>query len=107
MSLDVYLTEYVPTEVFSSNITHNMVPMAEAAGIYEILWRPDEAGVKYAHELVLPLRKGLSILKRSPKRFERMNPANGWGSYTSFVRWLEEYIRACEEHPLSTVSVWG
>lgn len=37
MSLDVSLMEVKPTEVFWSNITHNLGKMAKAAGIYEAL----------------------------------------------------------------------
>lgn len=45
MSLDVYLKAVRPAEVFSANITHNLGAMAEAAGIYRHLWRPEEVGV--------------------------------------------------------------
>lgn len=55
MSLDVCLYDYiecphchkiVQTEhvVFEANITHNLGTMADAADIYEILWRPDRLG---------------------------------------------------------------
>jgi hypothetical protein len=36
MSLDVYLNESRPTEIFTANCTHNLVEMANAAGIYQI-----------------------------------------------------------------------
>ena len=35
MSLDVWLVEVLPTEVYSANITHNLNRMADEAGIYE------------------------------------------------------------------------
>lgn len=31
---------------YHANITHNLGKMAEAAGIYHALWRPDEIGIK-------------------------------------------------------------
>ena len=57
MSLDVYLTKVMPTEVYSSNITHNLGKMANKVvlsngkTLYDILWRPDEHGFKYAREI--------------------------------------------------------
>lgn len=44
MSLDVYLSKEVTEErtVFSANITHNLGEMADKAGIYKALWRPED-----------------------------------------------------------------
>jgi len=113
MSLDVYLS-FPPCEhcgskgsaAFAANITHNLNKMAEAAGIYKALWRPEELGIKTAGELIEPLREGLRILKADPEDFEQYNPANGWGSYRDFVPWVEKYLVACEENPKSEVRVW-
>jgi hypothetical protein len=52
MSLDVWLTATRPCEVYSDNITHNLGEMADAAGIYKALWRPEEIGITKAAELV-------------------------------------------------------
>ena len=35
-------------EVYSANITHNLGGMADEAGIYEALWRPEEVGIAKA-----------------------------------------------------------
>lgn len=94
------------TEVFRANVTHNVSPMAEAAGIYKQLWRPDEIGITHARQLIEPLRAGLEALKADPAKFEAMNPANGWGSYEGFVPWVESYLAACIEFPDAKVSVW-
>ena len=40
MSLDVMLNGAVGDELYSANITHNLTGMADAAGIYMHLWRP-------------------------------------------------------------------
>jgi len=48
MSLDVYLMKTMPTSVYDANITHNLGAMAEAAGIYKHLWRPEEIGITKA-----------------------------------------------------------
>lgn len=46
MSLDVYLEgPPVPQDVFWANITHNLGRMADEAGIYKHLWRPEEIGM--------------------------------------------------------------
>ena len=105
MSLDVTLRAVRPVEVFSANITHNLNVMAEAAGIYKHLWRPEELGIKTAAELVEPLRIGLQLLKSDPERFKKYSARNGWGTYEQFVPWIEEYLKACEENPEAEVSV--
>jgi len=92
-------------EVFQANITHNLNRMAEAAGIYECLWRPDEHGFTNAGQLIQPLREGLAVLKDSPDKFMALNPENGWGSYDDFVPWVERYLAACEAFPEAEVSV--
>jgi len=52
MSLDVYLEVTKPTTIFEANITHNLNRMAQAAGIYEALWCPDEIGITKAAQLI-------------------------------------------------------
>ncbi len=123
MSLDVYLDRPRTIEhrcahcgkievvqigedrVYDANITHNLGCMAEAAGIYQHLWRPEELGIKTAGELVEPLRCGLAILISDPAHFATFNASNGWGVYAHFVPFVREYLRACEENPDATVSV--
>ena len=90
-------------EYYSSNITHNLNKMASEAGIYEALWRPDEIGITKAAQLIEPLREGLAILTSDRLRFERLNPANGWGSYEGLVVFVRDYLRACQEYPESEV----
>lgn len=104
MSLDVYLT-VEHDEVYWANITHNLGRMAEAAGIYAPVWRPDENGIETASQLIEPLRTGIALMKSDPDRFQALNSANGWGSYVVFVPWLERYLAACMEYPQAKVSV--
>lgn len=109
MSLDVMLT--VPgapgttNEVYWANITHNLTKMADAAGIYEVLWRPEEIGIKTASELIEPLEKGLADLNARPAYFEQFNAPNGWGLYKHFVPFVEKYLEACKQHPDAEVRV--
>lgn len=111
MSLGVYLRsaplteESVDDPVFGGNVTHNLKRMADAAGIYRHLWYPEELGITRAQELIEPLREGLARMKADPEPFEALNPANGWGSYGGLVRFVAEYLEACEANPQTYVRV--
>ncbi len=123
MSLDVYLSgpprtvmcecancydrheRVTRSRLYSANITHNLNSMAEHAGIYKHLWRPDEIGIAKARELIEPLRTGLALLKSDPAGFEQFNAPNGWGLYKHFVPFVEAYLAACEQNPDADVSV--
>jgi hypothetical protein len=105
MSLDVSLTAVRPTEVYSSNITHNLGRMAEEAGIYQHLWRPEELGITTAAELIEPLSRGLELLLSDPARFRRFDAANGWGTYEHFVLFVRNYLEACRGNPDATIRV--
>lgn len=103
MSLDVWLTKTMPTEVFEKNITHNLAPMARAAGLYDCLWRPQENGIAWAAQLIEPLQAGLKRLLDEPPRYMQLNPENGWGNYENLVKFVELYLAACIEHPDASV----
>lgn len=108
MSLDVMLnkTKTMEVEVFNYNITHNLGPMAEAAGIYQHLWRPEELNIHTAGELIEPLTAGLAKLKATPDDFFQYNPENGWGNYFDLVKFVEKYLEACKADPDATVEVY-
>ncbi len=95
----------INTRVYSANITHNLNKMADAAGIYKHLWRPEEVGVKTAAELIDPLTVGLDRLKADRPRYEQFNASNGWGLYEHFVSFVEQYLDACKQYPNALVSV--
>jgi hypothetical protein len=99
MSLNVYLTVTKPTQVFESNITHNLGAMACHADLYKALWRPEEMGIEYAHQLISPLHFGLKKLKEAPELFKVFNPENGWGTYEGLVKFVEKYLEACIANP--------
>jgi hypothetical protein len=103
MSLDVYLSydnDGNDTDVYDANITHNLTTMADKAGIYYALWRPEEKNWKLAKDIVKPLEKGLKKLKEKPKYFEEFNASNGWGMYEHFVPFVEHYLEACKKYPM-------
>lgn len=91
--------------VFEYNITHNLNRMAEAAGVYKHLWRPDELGITRASQLIEPLSEGLKRLESEPEKYEAFNPENGWGNYEGLVHFVRQYLSACTEHPKSFVRV--
>ncbi len=92
--------------LYTANITHNLNKMAEAAGIYQHLWRPDEIGVTRAEELIAPLTDGFARLQAAPGTYRAHNPPNGWGSYEGLVQFVADYLDACKANPTATVKVW-
>lgn len=96
---------YDDEEVFEANITHNLNIMADEAGIYYHLWRPDECNITKAKELIDGLEAGLWKLKNDPKYFKQFNPENGWGKYEGLVEFVEKYLNACKTYPEAIVSV--
>lgn len=105
MSLDFSLTRIQKTGVFDTNITHNLTQMADKAGIYEVLWRPDEHGFNKAEDIILTLEKGLADLKARPDYFKQFDAENGWGKYEHFVPFVEGVLGACKEYPDAQISV--
>jgi len=101
MGLDVYLVN----SVYGNSITHNLNKMAEEAGIYDHLWRPEEIGIYTGRELIVPLQEGLNLLRSDPERFKKLNPENGWGTYEGLIMFVEKYLNACRMFPDSRIEV--
>ncbi len=104
MSLDFSLYEN-GDEVFTANITHNLNKMAEAAGIYGVLWRPDENGATHARHIIKVLREGLLELIEHKEKYEKLNAPNGWGLYEHFVPFVAEVLTACYQYPNAQIVV--
>jgi hypothetical protein len=105
MRLDIYLTAIRPTQVYWDQITHNLGKMASAAGLYEVLWRPEELKITLAGDLIPLLEHGLLTLKASPEQFKVYNPENGWGSYDNLIVFVETYLEACRDNPDAEIRV--
>ena len=105
MSLDVYLNDDQGNKLYSRNITHNLGKMAQEAGIYDCLWRPDENGITHARQIIEPLSAGLALLVTNKARFEEFNAPNGWGLWKHFVPFCADYLQACRDHPDALVRV--
>jgi hypothetical protein len=110
MSLDINLVVTQPVSIYSDNITHNLGKMASEVilgevTLYDILWRPDEQGFHYASEIITYLEQALVILDKDSDRLRALNPANGWGSYDGLVRFVRDYLKACQFNPMAEISV--
>lgn len=92
-------------ECYSRNVTHNLTKMADAAGIYDPLWRPDAVGITHAKQLIESLTVGLELLRAEPNKFKALNPPNGWGDYDGFVAFVADYLEACKANPEAKVRV--
>jgi len=109
MSLSVYLKDptatYNVNELYWGNITHNLAEMAEKAGIYKALWRPEEIGAKEAGDIIPILKAGLAKLKADPDYYSQFNSPNGWGMYDHFVLFVEEYLEACMKYLKAKIEI--
>lgn len=92
-------------EVFDENITHNMNLMAQKAGLYFAMWRPEEKGWEYAKDIILPLESGIILLKTDPTFYKQFDPDNGWGSYKTLLEVAEKYLAACKKYPEAKIEV--
>ena len=113
MSLDLYLVAYADTgarepvriNVWEGNQTHNLTEMAAAADLYTVLWHPEQRNppIRFAFQAIPFLKAGIDAMQTTPKRFQDMNPPNGWGSYGGLLAFAESFLEACEAHPLARV----
>ena len=111
MSLDIILyaeidlggAEPMRAECHSVNITHNLGPMAKAAGIYEAMWRcEDTPNASYMGDV---LKVGLDKMEKNPKVYIDLNPANGWGDFYSFRNDVRDLLEACETYPWAKIEI--
>lgn len=102
MSLDFYLEETRPTEIFWRNITHNLSPMWRKAGVYEALYNSEG---KKAGELYVTLEKGLHHMTYHAEEYRALNPSNGWGNYEGALAFLKDVMDACNENPGAIVRI--
>ena len=111
MSLDVDLMVVQPTSVYSANITHNLnimaakVELSNGATLYQVLWRPDECGWKYAKDIAELLDEGWNILLSDPEKFKKFEPDNGWGSYEGLEKFVYNYRNACWDNPEAELKI--
>jgi hypothetical protein len=102
VSLDFYLEKRVMTDVYWSNYTHNVTPMWDLAGVYNALYNSDG---KKAKDIIQELDDGVAKMVSSPKKFIKLNPKNGWGSYDTALDFLREVLQKCRENPTATIRI--
>lgn len=106
MSLDVYLINEDGEEIYWRNITHNVAPMARAAGLYYPLWRPREIGITHAWQLVPELNIGLERMEQHETYLRQFfTPSNGWGSYGTLLDFTMDYLAHCKVHPKAKIEI--
>jgi hypothetical protein len=123
MSLDIYINEARESKEFCEcecghihernyqkqikhlNVTHNLVQMANALGVYDIIWRPEENGITECRQLIEHLEIAFKKMKANPQEYKKYEPSNGWGSLLTFESFLYEYIEVCKENPEALIKV--
>lgn len=106
MSLDIDLRHCETGEyLYETNITHNLNKMAQEAGIYEILWRPDEIGITKASQIIEPLSEGVAKLACNKSHYQKFDAENGWGLWEHFLPFCANYLQACKDFPDAIVEV--
>lgn len=58
-----------------------------------------------ASDLVDTIRDGLKWLLENEPAARKFDAPNGWGLYQHFVSFVEDVLRACEQHPDALVEV--
>ena len=89
------------------NITHNLNKMADAVGLYEVLWKPDEIGITTASQMIPFLEKGIKKLKENPEKYKAFNAPNGYGKFEDFVRFCDSVLHWCNKYPDSVIEANG
>jgi hypothetical protein len=120
MSLDIYLykskVQDFPdeedwsdfkkeNELYWANITHNLGKMAEEAGFYRALWRPEEIGITKAIDLFPYIEKGIKKMIDNPSYYEQFDSPNGWGLYKHFLPWLVKLREQLLKYPESYIYI--
>lgn len=98
--------------LWHGNITHNLGKMAKAVvvrdnckntrhSLYQLLWRPEETRLlgsnnELTREYVYCIAKALKMLQKSPNKYKKYNPENGWGSYEQLVSFVKDFVQAID-----------
>jgi hypothetical protein len=111
MSLDVNLWVTKPTQVYNSNITHNLgsmaanVKLSNGLTLYQVLWRPDEHELIFAKDIAELLDEAHIILVGAPEYYMQFNPSNNWGNYDNLCNFVYNYRNICWQEPAAKIGV--
>lgn len=102
MGLDFSLGIMRMSEVFLDNYTHNVRLMWKKAGVYEALY---ESYYKLAGSIVKVLESGIKKMEEDPEKYKVLNPGNGWGEYTTALKFLKNVTKTCKENPEARIEI--
>lgn len=106
MSYDVWLDidtggpERVEVKGTDHNMTSNVAPMWRKAGADLA-----EFDGKTAGDMLPVLTAAIRTMVDNPSDYEPLNPPNGWGSYGTCLRFLNELRADFERHPKATIRI--
>lgn len=93
------------------NITHNMnvmaqnVPVSVGLTLYDVLWHPDEHGLKTTDDIVDYIAAGVLYMAKHAADLEQYNPSNGWGDYGLLLGFTRRVGSACLFNPGCKIEV--
>ncbi len=90
-------------DLASFGITHNLNKMAEAAGLYEVLWKPEKIGITLAHQMIAPLEKGIKELAANPQKYKTFDSPNGYGNYDDLLHFCQSTLDCCRQYPNAVI----
>lgn len=91
--------------LYEANITHNLAKMANAAYLYDVVWRPEVLDIMYPEHMICFLERGIKRLIDDPIRFKKLNPSNGFGTYEDLLQFMIDYLEACKKNPTASIEV--
>jgi len=87
---------HITITLAQETITHNLTEMAEALGVYDILWH--SGGLK-AYDILFKINTAISELTFNRKQYEIYESPNGWGTVNGMLSFLKRVKEDCEEYP--------
>jgi hypothetical protein len=102
MSLDWSLETLDGKEVFSSNITHNLIPMWHKAGIYPCFYELENTCAA-SHQVCF--KKAFRHMRHNFGLYEKLNAENGWGKAEHALNFLAKALLAVRKHPNAIVRI--
>jgi len=73
--------------------------MAKSISVYDCLWRPEEHGYNTTEQIIPLLENGKLLLEAHPNRAKEYCLLNGWGTYETFCKFLNNVLAHCIKHP--------
>ena len=106
MSYDIRLVIDTGGE-FPASVTETNSPTYNLSEMFNLaLGRPiRELDGQLASDVIPVLRTAIAAMEDKPEKFKKLNPANGWGSYSGALDSLRWLLEQCLQHPKSTVKI--